>query len=274
MSKNQYGRAASTTCSPKQSKTTAPRNKGIAARIIFIGLLFIGLSDVYASGDEERIRGNGDNITSERTVSFFNKIEITKAYNSNNGSDGKGILRVHSSQEYRYRISIDSNLEQYIAIDNKDDILKIETKQKIAEDFIVDIYCPNILGITIDNIARVEFIDNMITPSLEININGGGEIAGAIACDRFTANYNGAGNIDISGSSNEAQVNINGAGNFNGYEFRVKNGIFQINGAGRIECWVIDNMTVDIFGVGNIRYRGEPNIHSRRGGIGSIKKAS
>jgi hypothetical protein len=31
-------------------------------------------------------------------------------------------------------------------------------------------------------------------------------------------------------------------------------------------------MTANISGVGSIRYRGEPNINSRRSGIGRIKK--
>jgi hypothetical protein len=243
------------------------------ASIIVIGLFLTGFTCVYASGGGERMRGNGEKITAERTVSSFNKIKITSAYKSRNGSDGKGILRVHSSQEYRGSITIDSNLEQYIEVVNEDTVLKIEPKRKITDDFVVDIYCPNILGITIDNRVRVEFVDTMITPSLEININGAGDIEGAIECDSFIVNANGAVSIEISGTSNDASVTINGAGNFDGYELRINNGAFEINGAGSIKCWVIDNLTVNISGVGSIRYRGEPNINSGRNGIGIIKKA-
>ncbi|MDR0732212.1 MAG: DUF2807 domain-containing protein, partial [Treponema sp.] len=170
------------------------------ALIISIGLFLMGFVCIYASGGRERIRGNDEKITSERTVSSFNKIKTTSAYKNHNGSDGKGILRIHSSQEYRVNINIDSNLEQYIEVVNEDTMLKIETKRKMTDDFVVDIYCPNILGLTIDNRARVEFVDKMITPSLEININGAGDIEGAIECDSFIVNSNGAGFIEIGGT--------------------------------------------------------------------------
>jgi hypothetical protein len=247
--------------------------------IISIGLFLMGFTCVCASGaweiinGEEIINGNGDKITSERTVSSFSEIKTTSVNINHTGIDGKGMLRIHSSREYRVSMNIDSNLEQYIEIANEGSTLKIETKRKIADDFIVDIYCPSIAGITIGNRTDVEFVDKMITPSLAININGAGDIEGAIECDSFIANFNGAGSIEISGTSNDADVNINGVGNFDGYEFRINNGAFKINGAGSIECWVIENLMANISGVGSIRYRGEPKINSSRNGIGSIKKA-
>jgi hypothetical protein len=247
--------------------------------IISIGLFLMGLTCVYASGggessnDEERINGNGDKITFERTVSSFGKIKTTSAYKNHNGIDGKGILRIHSSREYRVSMNIDSNLDQYIEIANEGNTLKIETKRKMADDFIVDIYCPGITGIIIEYSAEVEFVDKMITPSLEITINGGGMIEGEIESDSFIVNSNGAGFIDISGTSNAADIHINGTGIFYGYEFRIHDGTFTINGAGSIECWVTENLTAKILGVGNIRYRGEPIMISSRDGIGNIKKA-
>jgi hypothetical protein len=243
------------------------------ATIISIGLLLIGFTCIYASGDRERIKGNGDKITSERAVSFFNEIEIDYKYNNRNGNDGKGIIQIHSSQEYRISIYIDSNLDEYIEIVNEDNKLKIRSKQRIAEDFIVDVYCPNILGITIDSLGRVEFVDKMITPSLRINIDGAGKIKGEIECDSFSVDIDGAGDIEITGSSSEAYITIDGAGIFKGYEFKINNGSFNIDGAGSIKCWVVDNLTANISGVGSIRYRGDPNINRNRSGIGSIKKS-
>jgi hypothetical protein len=243
------------------------------AMIVFLGTFLIGFSNIYAAGEGEKIGSSGNKTISERIVSPFNKIETTDVYSKQNSEDTKGILRIHSSQEYRVSINIDSNLEQYIQLVNANNILKIEIKRRMTEEYILDIYCPNIIGIAINNTAQVEFVDKMITPSLEITINGAGRITGAIECDSFLVNAAGAGAIEISGASYEARVNIGGAGIFDGYELRINNGTFRITGVGSIECWVIDNMTATISGVGSIKYRGEPNIHSSRSGIGSIKKA-
>jgi hypothetical protein len=242
------------------------------APIILAGLFLIGSSCIYASGGGERIKGNGDKIISDRTVSSFNEIEINHKINEWNNNDGKGTIRIHSSQEYRVSVRIDSNLDEYVEVSNEDNLLKIEVERAISKDFIVDVYCPHVLGITINSIGRVEFADNMITPSLRINIDGAGKVKGAIDCGSFFAEIDGAGDIEISGSSNEALITIDGAGVFKGYEFKINNGTFDIDGAGSIKCWVVDNITADISGVGSIRYRGDPNINWNRSGLGSIKK--
>jgi hypothetical protein len=242
------------------------------ALIIFAGLFLMGFSSIFASGNGER--GNGDKITSERTVSFFDEIEINYEYNNIRGNTGGAIiLRIHSDREYRASVDIDSNLDQYVEVINEDNKLKIKLKQKVAKDFIVNVYCPNILGITIDGLGRVEFVDTMITPSLKIDIDGAGKVNGAIECKNLYVDIDGAGDIEISGSSNEASIAIDGAGKFNGYEFKINNGIFDIDGAGSIKCWTVDNLTASISGVGSIRYHGNPNINKSRSGLGSIKKA-
>jgi hypothetical protein len=118
-------------------------------------------------------------------------------------------VRIHSSREYRVSTYIDRNLDEYIEVINKDNLLKIEVKRRMANDFFVDIYCPNVLGITIKGLGRIELVDKMITPSLEIKITGAGKIEGAIECDRFSVNVDGTGSIEISGSSHDADININ-----------------------------------------------------------------
>ena len=70
----------------------------------------------------------------------FEKIQITSTYSNKNGSDGKSIVRIHSSEEYRFILTIDSNLSQYVKINSIDNVLKIETIQRIESDFIVDVY--------------------------------------------------------------------------------------------------------------------------------------
>jgi hypothetical protein len=231
-----------------------------------------GFPCVFAVGNRESARGNGDETTSEQALAFFDRIEITHDYNIR-GGDGTGTIRVHSDQRYRASIRIDSNLNQHVEIANEGGKLNIRVKRRISEDFTVDVYCPNILGIAIDSAGQVEFVDKMITPSLEVSIAGAGTIRGAVECDSFSANSSGAGSVEISGSSREARVKISGAGSFNGYEFRVNNGTFEIDGAGSVECWVTDNLTASISGIGSVKYRGDPLVDAKHSGLGAVRKA-
>jgi hypothetical protein len=230
------------------------------------------VSAICASGNSDKIRGNGDIVTFDRTMSAFEKIRITTVFSSNNGFDGKGIIYIHSGEEYRLSLTIDSNLNQYVEINTIDNVLEIRTNKKIKKDFIVDIYSPKISSITIDSIGKIEIIDAINASSLSINISGAGEIKGNIECEDFFADVGGAGKLTMTGYSKNADINISGVGNFNGQEFRVDNASIDINGVGKATIWTVDNLVADISGIGSIKYRGTPNINFSRGGLGSIKK--
>jgi hypothetical protein len=239
---------------------------------IFLMVFLVEISVMYASGGRDRIKGNGEIITSEQTMSPFEEIHVTqKGSNNIYGSEGKGIIRFHSNQEYRVVITIDSNLNQYVEISASDNVLKIETKKRMSRDFIVDIYCPKLLGISIDSLCRFETTDKIIVEKFKIDISGYGEIEGTIECETFLANIDGAGKITVKGSSKEADISISGACSFEGTEFKINNASISLDGVGRINSWVIDNLRASISGVGRIRYRGDPKLDFDRGGIGSIK---
>ena len=186
-------------------------------KFVLFNLIFVMvISAIFASGNSDSIRGNGDVVTLDRTLLDFEKIQITTAFSNNNYSDGKCIVRIHSSEEYRLSITIDSNLNQYVEINVINNILKIETIKKMKNDFFVDIYSPTISGISIVSIGRVEMIDTIKVSLFSIKITGAGEIDGKIECEDLSVDVDGAGKLTMIGHSNDANINISGACKFNG----------------------------------------------------------
>jgi hypothetical protein len=245
----------------------------IMKKIVFVNIIFIIMvSVIYAVGNSDRIKGNGNTIMSDKTMPAFEKIQIATTYSNNNGSDGKSIVRIHLSEEYRLTFTIDSNLNQYVEINATNNILKVEITKRLANDFIVDIYSPKISGISIDAIGKVEIIDKINVPSFLIEITGAGEIDGNIECESFSAEVDGAEKLAIIGDSKDAEIDISGAGIFNGKDFKINNAFIEIDGAGKATIWAVDNLTADISGVGSIKYRGTPNINFSRSVLGSIKR--
>jgi hypothetical protein len=241
--------------------------------VLFNLVFIIAVSIICASGNSDRTRGNGEEVTIDRSMPAFEEIQIiTSASSNNSGSDGKSIVRIHSSEEYRLSLTIDSNLVQYVKIDAINNVLKIETTKRLRNDFFVDIYSPKISGISIGYIGKVEIIDKITVSSFSIKITGVGEIDGTIECDYFSADVNGAGLLTLTGNSKDAEINISGACVFDGEEFKINNVVSKLNGAGTVTIWSVDNLTADISGVGSIKYRGNPNVNFSRGGLGSIKR--
>jgi hypothetical protein len=244
-------------------------------KFVLFNLVFIvAVSTICASGKADGMRGNGE-VTIDRSMPAFEKIQIISSAPSNNNGfaeNGKSIVRIHSSEEYRLSLTIDSNLNQYIEINAINNILKIETTKRLANDFIVDIYSPKISGISIYYLGRVEIIDKITVSSFSIEITGVGEIDGAIECENFSANISGVGLLTISGDSKDAEINLSGSSVFDGEEFKINNGSIRLSGVGMATIWAVDNLTADISGIGSIKYRGTPTVNFSRGGFGSIKR--
>jgi hypothetical protein len=56
---------------------------------LFNLILIIVVSTICASGNSDRIRGNGNTVTLDKTTPDFGKIQLITTYSNNNDFDGK-----------------------------------------------------------------------------------------------------------------------------------------------------------------------------------------
>jgi hypothetical protein len=233
-----------------------------------LSLIFIGIVSIFSSCTNITAEGNGDIITMEQSVSFFDEIKVSSS----------ATVQVHKDSETHVTLAIDSNLLEYVQVEVRNKALHIGIKKGVSSSFtkfIVDVYCPNIRGVEIDGSGNIILIDKMITPSFNINISGTGNgsrnIEGAIECETFSASIRGAGNIMISGRSRDADINISGSGNFNGKELKTNNCTASTIGTGNVSIWVTEHLKVSSFGSGNVTYLGTPKIDIKGIRSGKVK---
>jgi len=210
-------------------------------------------------------RGNGNLVTWEMPVFAFEKIKCS----------GVAEVRFHASDEYRAIVTVDSNLEDYVEIFTKNNVLNIGTKKNVSCSFtryLIEIHCPVLTGVSLDGFGSFEGMNMITASSFETTISGSGKIKGAIECESFSAKMSGFGEMTITGSSKDAHIVISGSGNFNGEEFVTKNATVNISGFGNAYIWVTDILKVNISGSGNLYYSGEPKIESSVNGFGKIRK--
>jgi cytoskeletal protein CcmA (bactofilin family) len=220
--------------------------------------------------------------SSEMTLPPFEKIH----------SSGSAQVRFHASQEYRAVITVDSNLEEYVVLKTINKTLDIDVKKGRSysfTNFIADVYCPGISGISISGSGNFESTDkitaetfeskisgygkidgNIECDTLSVNISGSGKINHNVACNNFSAHISGSGEINITGTGKEADVNISGSGNFNGTEFQNNRAAVRVSGSGNISMWVLEYLKANISGSGNIKYRGNPKIDYNASGSGRL----
>ena len=226
--------------------------------------LTIGISVSCVSCVFNAIKGNGNLVTTEKSFSAFEKINISNSAN----------VRYYSSPEYRAVVTIDENLDEYVEIATKNNVLNIGTKSGSYSftKFLVEIYCPTLTGVSLSGSGSFENVDKITTSTFETSVSGSGKIEGNIECENISARISGSGRIIVIGSSKDADIGISGSGKFNGSEFIVNNATIRISGSGDVDAHVTDNLKVNVSGSGNVTYRGEPKTDTNVSGSGRIRK--
>ena len=242
-------------------KTSNKMLLGLAIAVII--LIIYQLVSIKGVLKTEKIKGNGNIITTEETVSAFEKI------NSSNAE-----VYYHASDEYLAVISIDENLKEYVEVFEENNTLNIRTKKGyfiLPTKFTVDVYCPVLTGVTMSGSGSFKSADKIIVSTFESKVTGSGKIEGTIECDNYSATITGSGVITVDGSSNDANVSITGSGDFNGNDLNTRNATISITGSGNANVFVSDNLKAKITGSGNINYSGEPKVDSNVSGSGRIR---
>jgi hypothetical protein len=208
--------------------------------------------------------GNGNLVASERTVSSFEKINVS----------GSAEVRFFINDEYRVVVTVDSNLVEYTEVYTRGKVLNIGTKSGAYyfTKYLVDVYCPVLTGISMSGSGQFSGNDTIITSTFNINISGSGEINGTIECNTFSAGISGSGKITVTGSGSDSDIHISGSGAFYGNEFSINKATVHISGSGKANINVSENLYANISGSGEINYRGEPKIESKISGSGRIKE--
>lgn len=208
--------------------------------------------------------GNGDIVSSERSVSSFDKVS----------SGGSADVRYYASDHYRVVVSADSNLIDFVTTKIKNNTLEIGQKSGsyAFTKLLVDVYCPVITGVSLSGSGSFTGQDPIAAPVFDARVSGSGNIGGTIACNTFSASISGSGKISIEGSSDTSDVSISGSGKFNGDQFSINKATVQISGSGKANMHVTGSLKAKITGSGEICYHGNPQVDSSISGSGKIKK--
>jgi hypothetical protein len=184
----------------------------------------------------------------------------------------------YESQNYRVVYTIDENLLDRVSISVTYGILFIGFRTSGGHShsptaFNVDVYSPNLTSVRVgDNFGSANSglhghftgKDTIITPTMNLSIEGMGIIDMTIECDDISAYINNNnGEINIIGNGKNANITVNGDGIFNGKEFTVNNAVIHIIRLGEVWICVEDFLkaTTDDR-LSRIYYRGDPEIDS------------
>lgn len=228
--------------------------------------LFLGMTSLFASCNGlYGVHGDGNVKKEQRTVSSFNGIDVSGAFDI--------ILKQGATEEVT--VEADANLLPLIRTDVVGNTLRIETKKPVNHVTIMKVY------VTVKDLNRIDVsgavditTDGRITvPELNIDASGASDSKLEIAVQKLQLDCSGASKMKFSGSATDVKMDLSGASDIFGYDMLAETYDLEISGAGNAQINVSKKIRAEISGAGSVKYKGSPSdVDQSVSGAGSIKK--
>jgi hypothetical protein len=208
-------------------------------------LLLVTLVLVSACFGLNAIHGSGNIKTEPRTVSGFDRVEVS----------GNAKLIVEQGETESLTITADDNLLEYLTsnVEGSKLILGVKSGSSLQPT----------APITYKLVVRKL---NAIGASGSITVD-----AKDIQTDSLTVAVSGSGEVSISGNANEQKIAISGSANYKAESFNTKETSISISGSGKAVLAASSRLDVEVSGAGEVRYIGEPKITKNISGSGIVE---
>lgn len=110
------------------------------------------------------------------------------------------------------------------------------------------------------------------TETLDMEVAGGINIDLEVNTDYLNIEAEGGVNLAICGVTDKANIELIGAGNLNAFCLAANKMDLDIEGAGKANVNVINNLEISAEGVVTVRYKGNPEVEKDIDGIASVRR--
>jgi len=212
-------------------------HKALLLLLVTLGLALSGCK--FGRG----IAGSGNRKSEKREVQTFNAIDSSGAYDIN----------VDCQKPVSLEIEADDNLLPLIKTEVRGGVLIIKNDQEFHSTK------SPVVRITVPDLTRIT--------------NGGaGDVkVTAVKNDQISLESDGAASMVANGTTKSIKITSNGAGSIDAGNLQADKAQVSVSGAASIDCYATEQLDVNISGVGNVTYGGNPKtVNKHISGVGSI----
>jgi len=203
-----------------------------------------------------------------KEVSAFDKVEV----------DGAIDLIVNIGNKSEVIIKADSEIMPYIVTNVTDRELKIYNKDVIEfnnlknNKILVTITTPSILELESSGACVIK-INDLKTDKLKVSLSGASDLTGSFECSVLDIEYSGASDSELRGKVKNCNIELSGASDIKAFDLVANNVKIEGSGSCSVDITVQDSLDVELSGVSELRYKGEPKyINSDLSGFSKLTK--
>ena len=218
-----------------------------------------------AARDLDPVRGDGDEVTEERLLGGFTRIE----------------LRTHADVEVTegpvpaVSVTLDRNLQPYVTTAVEGDRLVIGSSRPIRNrgPGKVVVSLPELRGFDLEGSGDVRISGAEKDRDVALSIEGSGDLAWSGRAGKLEARITGSGNLRIRGAAGRLEAAIEGSGDVDARELAARSARLAIAGSGDIDATLEGGaLAATVDGSGDIIWRGKAQVEvAAVSGSGSIR---
>jgi hypothetical protein len=168
----------------------------------------------------------------------------------------------------------DSNAFDYLNVRNKNGLLYLHVDREPFDFSRMSLYITfktlEELGIKGSINLRTRGYLNL--QDFFVRVEGGAKIEFQAKARNIGMKTEGGVFFELGGVSESLDVNVSGAGHVDAGNMKSKNVIFRVDGVGTGRVYATQTLDAKIYGMGKIRYRGNPELTEDIEGLGSIRR--
>lgn len=238
-----------------------------SSRFVFVGWGILLLLFGSCSKDRDCVAGEGAARSEVRIYeSDFTHINLRIA--------AEILLTVDSSFTFNeVRLSAQDNILDQICTPVVNGIMTIDFQSCIKQhsDIGLELRIRDLSHLELTGVGDVSGASLISLDTLDISINGSGEVRLLLKTTELNTSIQGAGNVYLDGDCSRHNFSINGGGDVHGFEFVTDSTIGSIQTTGRARVHTNVFLEGNLNGIGDLLYRGEPATIQRYGtGSGEI----
>ncbi|HYG37018.1 MAG TPA: DUF2807 domain-containing protein [Cytophagales bacterium] len=219
--------------------------------------------------------------------SLFNKSSDTDAseksqtYNFADftGLSVSGFFIINVMQGNEYKVKLTGNQRDLEDIEVKVQNNDLEIDLKSDENnwtgknhrVKIDVVMPTLNEIDFNGLTNSN-ITGFKSDFFKVNLNGAATSSLNIMANNLDMDISGGAHVKLRGQANYAKAELNGATHFEGFDFKIKEGEFDISGASATKLFVTDYLKIDAEGPCDIRYKGDPKLVEHTAFLSKIRR--
>jgi len=215
-----------------------------------------------------KIKGNGNQVTIERTTKDYDQIAISGFFDIDLVEGKEGLLTLEGKQNILDYIITEVNGKKLtIKVKNGYNLNPSSWGKKVS----ITIPVESISALSLSGSGDIVGKKTLQADFFETSISGSGEITLALEVKSLKASMSGSGDMSLSGKATDFDVSISGSGDINAYNLVADYVDATVSGSANVKVTANMKINAKVSGSGDIDYRGNPEkINTKVSGSGDI----